>query len=462
VLEPLRDRFIHADPLGSGKTPVGLRWLQAQETQRALLVVPSNVVRQWERQAKIWFPELDVVAVPKGSTKKQRLAAREYVAQADGPVAYVTNYALFREDQAALVAGGWDTALFDEAHRLKGRTSLLHKAATMIARRVKNIDLVTGSPILNSAEETWSLLHLIDPYKWRSFWRWAGEHFYIEQTTFYGKLPRPITRIVGPKPGALEAIRDELGPLLVMRDESEVLPDLEAAEHIYYELDMSPAERRLYDSMLKKSWLQTDDGDVVFAPNQVSKITRLRQLASDWSSVLGEQEKPGTKVLAVLELLEDILPQQAVIFVNFRSAANLVLKVLTDRAIAAAAIHGGIEEHAREAVKESFIAGDIKVLVATYGAAAEGVDGLQHAAHHVILLDHDWVPEIVNQAIGRLRRDGQRHKVIVHHFSLLDTVDQTVAAAHESKQEVADIITGRRLREVLRGQVPYPSGGMNQ
>lgn len=455
ALEPLRDRWIHADPLGSGKTPVTLRWLEAHGVDRTLLVVPSNTVRQWERQARIWYPELHTFVVPKGSTPKQRAAAFAGLQRANGPAAYVTNYALFRQDQHRLASWyGWDAVVFDEAHRLKGRTSLLHKAAAKVAHRARLLDLVTNSPILNSAEETWALLHLIDPRRWRSFWRWAAEHFHIEQTTFYGKLARPITRVLDPKPGALEMMRHELAPWLVMRPEEVMLPNLEEAEHLFYEIDMTSEERRMYDSMLRHSWMRNENAEVVFAPNQVSKITRLRQLASDWSSALGEMKAPGSKIKAVLELLEDIHPQQALVFVNFRATADRLCELLGDLA---APFHGDIGEEEREEAKGSFIAGDTRVLVATYGAAAEGTDGLQYAAHHVILLDHDWVPEMVRQAIGRLRRDGQAHKVIVHHFALRNTIDQTIAAAHEAKVEIIEAITGRSAREVLQGQVPMPT-----
>lgn len=446
ALQPLRSRWIHADPLGSGKTPVTLHWLRRHGAGRVLIVVPSNVVRQWERQASVWYPDLRTVVVPKGTLTTARRNALASLRQTRGPVAYITNYALFRQDADALTTAAWDAVVFDEAHRLKNRASLLHRAATKTAHRTELLDLVTGSPILNTAEEAWSLLHLIDPRRWRSFWRWAERYFVIESTTFYGRLARPITRVLHPKPGALEEMRAELEPYLVMRPEHVMLPDLTETEHLLYELDMSPAERRLYDSMLRRSWMRTESAETVFAPNAVARITRLRQLASDWSAALSSMNTLGTKLKAVLELLEDLGEERAVVFTGFRATANRLRDELGEQAVT---VHGGLSEEDRETAKRAFISGEARVFVATYGAAAEGTDGLQYAAHHVILLDHDWVPEIVRQAIGRLRRDGQTRPVIVHHVALRDSIDQTIAAAHAAKTDVINAITGRTDREVL-------------
>lgn len=444
ALEPLRSRWCHADPPGSGKTPVGLSWLKAHGTARALIVCPSNVVRHWERLADIWYPGQVVTAVPKGTAPSKRATA--FMRSFD---IYVTSYSLFTADAERLALADWDAVIFDEAHRLRGRKTLVHAAAAKVAHRTPLVDLSTGSPILNHAEEAWSMLHLLDPKNHRGFWKWAGKHFTIEETDFHGTLARAITRIMAPKPGALEAIAAEFGQSLVMRSEELMLPMLEDPEHVTYEVDLSASERRIYDSLVKHSWAVTD-GAALITPNEVSKMTRLRQMASDWSSALGEEVgEKGSKVAAAVELIQDLHPNPVLVFVSFKATADALARALKLKSINARLFTGDQDEDDRTAALESFERGATHVLIGTYGALAEGTDGLQHTSHHVVLLDHDWTPEIERQAIGRLRRDGQLHRVVVHHIIARDTIDQTVADAHVQKTEVADALLGRTLSSAV-------------
>lgn len=442
ALEPLRKRWVHGDPPGSGKTPVGLTWLREHGARRCLIVSPSNVVRHWAALAPIWHGELDVLVAPKGSKLSDRQKAWDFFKQATGPAAYITTYALLREDADALAVAKWDAAIFDEAHRLKNRTSLLHKAAAKVAHRTPLLDLSTGSAIMNSAEEAWSALHLMDPRRYKSFWRWAREHFDIEETTFHGTLARPITRILGPKPGALEAIAAEFGVSLVARSEEEMLPALGEPDRIFYEIDLTPAERRVYDSLEKHGWA-VEGGERLITPNALAKNVRLRQLASDWSSALGEVGTAGSKVIACAELIEDLHPKQVLVFVSFKRTAQALVETLHKAGVESALFTGDEDEDQREEALDLFVSGEARVLIGTYGALAEGTDGLQYAAHHVVLLDHDWVPEIERQAIGRLRRDGQQYRVVVHDIFARDTIDEVVAQSHAEKIGVADTVLGR-------------------
>lgn len=446
ALEPLRDRWVHGDPPGAGKTPVGLRWLEAHRARRVLIVAPSNVVGHWANLASEWYPGLQAVPVHKGTSKTDRASARQGFSTAAGlaPAAYVTSYALWREDQDALVEGGWDAVIFDEAHRLKGRTTLLHKGAEKLARRVPLMDLSTGSPIMNDAEEAWSYLHLMDPKGYRSFWKWAGEHFEIEQTTFYGRLPRAITRIVAPKEGALEAIAAEFGPRLVQRPEHIILPHIEEAYRIVYEVPLSPEERRAYDGLAKHGWTRGENDEVLVASNALAKRTRLRQMASDWSSALGDMGKASSKVTALAELVGDLDHKSLLVFVSFKTTADAVVTRLAQDGVVAATFTGDDDQDARDAALRDFVSGRAQVLVGTYGALAEGTDGLQFVSHHVALLDHGDVPEIERQAIRRLQRDGQTLQVIVHDFIAKDTVEEEIVnELHVEKVATANTVLGR-------------------
>lgn len=455
VLEPLRERFIHADPPGTGKTPVGWRWLQAHDAQRSLLVVPRNVLRHWERLATVWAPEYTTAVVPIKTLKKKRLDIMSALHDVDGPKALIVPYSVLREDIDVLIAFRFDAFLADEAHKLKNRGAQVTKAAAKLSWRSPVVDLTTASPLLNSPDEAWTHMHFIDRNRWPSYHRWVDEHFWTSYTDFHGTLPRPIKQIGEPRPGALAAIRAEFGDLLVMRDEDELGMDMPDLVETSLEVDLTPAERRIYDSMAKHFWLKEGER-VVFASNEVAKITRLRQLTSDWSAVLdNDVADDGTKVQAAAELIDvELSGRSVVVFAQYKGTARRLVARLNKMGIPAAAYTGDEDDDARQDAFERFTSREVQVLVGTDATMAEGLDGLQHVSNHMIVLDPDWVPEIRNQKIGRLKRDGQPEpSVFVYYILARNTVDQTVELSREHKKSVIDEVVGHSLKEVLHGSM---------
>ncbi|SRR5579885_884952 len=413
-----RDRAIYVAPPGAGKSATSSRWLSGS----SLVICPANVRNHWIREIARWT---DTNATRGWGTPKRRERARWHAT--DGGV-LVINYESFRQDVDALVKLPWQSVVFDEAHRLRGRDTLLHKSAAKLARRVPRLLFVTGTPVLNRAEELWSYLHMLDPKQYPSFWRWAREHFMIEQTTFWGRLPRPITLVHDLKPGAAAVIREQIAEFLVEGPG----PDLPDVIETIIDVDLSPAERKLYDSMVTHNWLQTDDGTVVQAINEVAKITRLRQLVSGW-----EQVGSDSKVKAAIELATDLEPEQVVILTAYRESADRL-----GEALRCPVIHGGVDLVRRDLRMAEFKSGTARCLVGTLATIGEGTDGLQ-VARHVVLLDRDWTPARNEQAIGRIRRSGQQSRnLCAWHVVARDTVDQTVAEALARKTDVIQAVLG--------------------
>ncbi len=445
ALNPLRERWVHGDPPGSGKTPMGLTWLRRHGARYSLVVCPSSVVSHWERLSHDWFPEAMPIPVHSGSSPKKRKDAQELLMCSTRAV-FITTYALFRQDVDFTSNFNWDAVIFDEAHRLKNRATLLHKAAAKVAHRAKLVDLSTGSVSMGDADEIWSFLHLMDPRKNRSFWRWVDEKFVVENTTFHGRLARPIMRIVKPKDGAIEEIRDELAPWLVQRSEAVMLPHVAPPVENVYTVDLSPTERKAYDAMKKHSWTRFEEsGEVVSAPLPIARDVRLRQMASDWGDLGGCGS--GARIGAVVELIEDMQGKSVVAFTSFKSTASALKDALKKAGVASVTFTGDDDVEARDKAVSSFRSGWSQVLIGTYGALAEGVDGLQDVSHHVILVDMDWSPEIERQAIRRLVRDGQELQVIVHRFVVADTIDQDILQVQERKRVVAETVLGTGVQD---------------
>lgn len=423
-------RAILAYPPGTGKTATVSRWLSDLPGFRVLVVCPNGpVLQHWKDEMWRWG---ELAATIGTGTKIRRHRSRTF-----STGGLILNYECMRQDIDELVKIPWDAVVFDESHRLKNRKALVFKAAAKLARRTPRIALVTGTPILNSADELWTSLHMLEPARYKSFWRWADYHFDVTTTRHRGRAVQEVGAL---KSSHAALLRESLTGSLIQRPLAELLPDLPPVTETYLHVDLTPPERAMYDSMKANFWME-HGADLTVAPNKISQSLRLRQLASDWSAFIGVAEwgfgiQLGAKGKAAVDLIADLAPEQVLVFCAFRHTVDALVHALDGQA---APYHGGHSAEGRAQAIADFKSGRRRVLVGTLATLGEGVDGLQ-VARNMIMVDRDWTPARNEQAIGRLRRSGQRSAVNVVHLVANDTIDQVVSAALARKQSVIEAV----------------------
>lgn len=429
----VRDRAILGDPPGVGKTPVTLMALTAVGARRILLVVPKAVVHHWTDLAALWAPGLRVIDGTGDARKREK--GRAIVRTETEPVVLLVNYEAMRGDVGQLMKLRFDTFVADEAHRLKSRTALQTRAAWQLAGRTQRAWLLTGTPIVNRPDEAWSLLHLLDAKRYPSFWTWVGQHMVTDLVRYPGRIQ--LTRIIIKlRPGHDARIRGELAEVLIQRDLDTLMPDLPPVTVTPVVVDLDPAERKAYSDLVARHWTQLEDGTLVQTVNEVSRVTRLRQIVSDMESLGAARVKPGSKITAALSLINDLEDEQVVALCWSRAAAARIAAEIGD---GADYIHGGVAGSDRQARLNAFRTGKLRVLAGTLGTLGEGVDGLQ-VARHLILLDRPWKPSEEDQAIGRLRRSGQASAVFVWPITARGTIDQKINDLLAAKRSVIDAL----------------------
>ena len=430
-------RLIYADPVGSGKTATSLSALGSMNSGRALILAPTYLLDQWLREGERWSPDIELILGAGSATKRSR--ARGKLREASGPAALVLNYESAWRDAEDLMKLGLDTLICDESHRLKNRQTSTFKGIAKIARRLPNLILVTGTPILNRADEMWSSLHLMSPIAYSSFHRWSAEHFDIEITDFHGKVSRPV-RLVGKiREGHAELIRQEVGPRLLQRSAEEIglqLPDLVENTIV---VQLTAAERKAYDELTRRAWTRVE-GTLVQVENEAAKTTRQQQLVGEWGQLTDEETTPGAKVQAAVAQAQDLVESGEAVLIVAQHHATV--ERIADL-VGGTYLHGGVKPGEQSAVLANFKEGGSKVLCATIGMVGEGVDGLQERCRHLILVDRPWNPGGVDQVIGRLRRSGATASTVyVHHVWAENTVDVRVDAVLESKATEIQSVTG--------------------
>lgn len=416
---------------GTGKTPATVSALRAAGPQRTLVVAPKSVCHHWLDMMNDWWPGL--VGVLGTGTAAQREAAREFVTGlGERPVALVLNYEAMRVDVEALREMGFGAVVFDEGHRLKNRTAMQTRAANALCRSPGQwVWLVTGTPIQNRPEEIWSLLHLVDRHRYSSYWAWVRNFYETSMENYgWGGSRRAVEQLGDLRDGAIERMRGELVDVMLHRSLEELLPHLPDVTHTTIDVELDPDERALYEQLRKKVWAEIE-GEILLIPNEVARMTRLRQVVSDVEILSAERERPGSKIRAAVELIDDLEPAQVIVLTWSRAAAE---RIATE--CDGVFIHGDVPAQARHDTLEGFKEGRYRVLAGTLATIGEGVDGLQ-VAHHLIRLDRDWTPSRNEQAVARIRRSGQASdKIFCWDLVAHDTIDAVVERALRHKQDV--------------------------
>lgn len=137
------------------------------------------------------------------------------------------------------------------------------------------------------------------------------------------------------------------------------------------------------------------------------------------------------KIPHAIECIEKLLDsQKVVVFAHHRDVQDALLEAFYDRAVA---LHGGSTQEERAHVVQEFQENDsIRLFIGSIRAAGVGIT--LTAASHVLFVELDWSPMIVQQAEDRTHRVGQKKDVLVQYLFFRGTIDEYLASLLASKQ----------------------------
>ncbi|CUM54618.1 putative DNA helicase INO80 [Debaryomyces fabryi] len=162
---------ILADEMGLGKTVQSISVLAyLAETHNIwgpfLVVTPASTLHNWQQEISRFVPEFKVI--PYWGNAKDRKVLRKFWDRKnfrygkDAPFhVLVTSYQLVVADAAYFQKMKWQYMILDEAQAIKSSQSSRWKS--LLSFSCRNRLLLTGTPIQNSMQELWALLHFIMP-----------------------------------------------------------------------------------------------------------------------------------------------------------------------------------------------------------------------------------------------------------------------------------------------------------
>lgn len=370
-------RALLGDEMGLGKTVQALR---AFDSGPALVVCPKALILEWYLAIKQWQPDWKVYSVKKTDDRGWWQLGGKVGLHSVGLI----NYASLHKYIERISKVPFKTLVIDEAHFVKNRKTRRSKGVAQLARKIKRVFLLTGTPPLARPHEMWHLLHLLSPNSFKSYWRFFDRHvaYWVLPSTG-GKVPIGIRDA--------EDFAAELSPWMLRRLRAEVLDLPQLFKNAIPGL-LCEKERGVYDLVLR-GHVRDTEGELIDFPNILAKLTVLRKLAT--SSYLVTDTRP-IRVAKVDMLLEKVknLSTPFIVFTHFVATKQIVGDALSNAGIGYVNYDG--LSRWREGLCQAF--------VETYYKGGLGLN-LQRASD-LFLLEPPRGRTDLEQAIGRIRRPG--------------------------------------------------------
>lgn len=345
-------------------------------------------------------------------------------------------------------------ALFaiDESTIIKNPTATRTKRAIKLGNLASYRRIMTGTPVTQSPLDIYAQFAFLDPdiLQSSSFYGFRNQYAVLRKRYVNG---RSFDEVVGFQ--RLNELKDRLKPhsYRALKRECLDLPD-----KIYTTRHVEPSEeqRRYYNQIRDDALAMLSDGTLVAAPLVITQLLRLRQALCNIAPT-GEGgptvpiDDQNPRLDAVLELLEEAGDQKVIIWANFVPSIKLLQDGIGKEfgREKVAYISGEVPALRRQEIVEQFQdpAHPLKYLVMQTRTGGYGLT--LTAATLVIYHDNDWSLEVRLQSEDRAHRIGQKNSVTYVDLVAPDTVEEKILASLMSKQELADRVTGDKLRQLL-------------
>jgi non-specific serine/threonine protein kinase len=389
-----------------------------------LVVAPTSVVGNWEREAARFTPGLRVV-VHHG---RERGDPSAIVADL-----VITSYGMLRLDPR-LADVGWHRVILDEAQAIKNPQTATAKAARALpaTHRVA----ATGTPVENDLDELWSIMAFACPgllgarKTFAQQYRPTGD--LDADANALAHLRARIAAFVCRRTKLDPGIVDELPDRVVVRDDC-LLTREQVAMYERTTADLLGDLDEITDTRTRRLHV-------------LAGLTRLKQICNHPASIdpsdTSELAGRSGKLDRLVELVEEIAAEgeAVVVFTQYATFLQRMAVHLSEQVgLPVPVLHGGVTRARRDRIVEAFTAGHgAGVLAVSLRAGGTGLNLVR--ANHVVHVDRWWNPAVEDQASDRVWRIGQTRGVVVHTLVCPGTIEDRIATLIESKRALAGAV----------------------
>lgn len=409
--------WLMAYEMSLGKTLVAVETAKRIGVNTAVIVLPLNTRRSWEKTFASQWPDMPVYRL-------------------ENKVGLLLNFNKMRDNERGIYLIGWelmrtgilfgdkvDLIIADETHKMA------NYGRSLQSDRIREIHseyklALSGTPAGNRPEGIFSTINWLWEKRYKSYHRWIDDFW---RTRRNGAVIDLIRELV---PGGVFADLPYVTRRL-RKDHRDDMPDVMPERVI--EVELTPAQRKIYAQFdkLALSWVddeETGESDFVATSVALVEDLRLGQVCLGVPTIIdGEvsfkDNAKSSKIAALLEVIEDEVGDEALlVYTHSAKFVPVVVAQLRKKGIKAEAFMGSTPQDERDRLIDE-LGTTYQVLVAGIAAIGTGTDGLQYKCHNMFWLSKhaDWT---LNQQAGwRLDRPGQTEPVNVWYTAAIDTVD---------------------------------------
>ncbi|HYW94784.1 MAG TPA: RNA polymerase-associated protein RapA, partial [Bacteroidales bacterium] len=420
-------RVLLSDQVGLGKTIEAClilhRLLLSERISRVLILVPESLIHQWFvevlRRFNLWFSIFD----------EKRCASLDKSAPDGNPflddqciICSIEFLAGSEKRSRQAISANWDMLVVDEAHHLEwsvDKVSPEYSIVEQLSKAAKGLLLLTATPEQLGVESHFARLRLLDPNRYANYDDFINESSdhqvianIVEKLSLGKSLQTKETKLLETffpkeriaslakgdevaKHNLIEDLVDQHGPGRVLfrntRSAMNGFPKREA--------HLAPIQEIENQDL----WIQrlTDEftSDMEFAPDTTNK----QQFWFD--------EDP--RVHWVLKTMREVHPAKILLICKRKEKVLALEKALGKRHnLKVGAFHEDLTLIQRDKIAAWFADSDAAQILLSSEIGSEGRNF--QFAHHLILFDLPFHPELLEQRIGRLDRIGQKEDIHIH------------------------------------------------
>lgn len=430
--------IFHEQGLGKTKIAIDLSllWLQTDVVDTMFVVTKKALVENWRNEISA---HSHITPHVLSSDRRKNSASL------NSPVLlYITHYEVIAAN-AAIIRLFLQTCrvgcILDESQKIKNRdaalTRVFHDLAEAFARRV----IMTGTPVANRPYDVWAQIKFLD----------GGRALGSSFDTFKQETDLPSHSDTGMYAGRLSKIHERLVRFTVRETKETAgirLPQKTIATRY---VELPDWQRAVYASYRDElAYLYELEGtiEVDSVENILKRLLRLIQCASNPALIDDRYDREPGKHSLLLEMCRELtVDSKVIVWTGFVDNVDWLAESLAE--FHTVRMHGKLSMPERHRAVESFMRSEPRVLVATPGAAKEGLT--LTAANHAIFYDRSFSLDDYLQAQDRIHRISQTRDCHIHNLVAHDTVDEWVDVLLSAKYRAAQLAQGDITSDAFEG-----------
>ncbi|TVY08627.1 DEAD/DEAH box helicase [Paenibacillus cremeus] len=432
-----------ADDMGLGKTVQFITYLlhhQSESETPALLICPTSVLGNWQKELARFAPELKVVL----HYGKGRLSGHAFQSMLQDTDVVITSYATALLDQETLQEIRWSSLCLDEAQNIKNAQNK-QSAAVRSLDALHRVAL-TGTPIENRLSELWSIYDFLNP------------GYLGNQRGFQQRFANPIEKHQDEERTA--QLQKLVKPFMLRRKKKDPSIQLDLPDKLEMKvyINLTPEQGALYEQAVQALMEKMQKLEGIERKGAIlAALTQLKQLCDHPVLLTKEEGALSAGTLASEEQLDAFITRSAklerltamvgelrdegdscLIFTQYVGMGRMLADILsTQRGEPVLYLNGSTPKTERDKMIDTFQSADGPgIFVLSLKAGGVGLN--LTAANHVFHFDRWWNPAVENQATDRAYRMGQKRNVQVHKFISLGTLEEKIDEMLESKMSLSE------------------------